>query len=77
MRAPAAASAIEVQITVDGGDPQSATVGAEWRNVEILLPESSAIGRYHRVDLRMPEPGSAEIGEIQVGSVREDRLFGR
>jgi hypothetical protein len=57
-------SPVSVEIKVDGGEPQTRTVGSAWQTVSIALPESSTAGRFHRIDVRMPEAG-VELGEIQ------------
>jgi hypothetical protein len=57
-------SPVYVEIKVDGGKPQTRTVGSAWQTVSIALPESSTTGRFHRIDVRMPEAG-VELGEIQ------------
>ena len=62
-----AGSSVSVEIKVDGGEPQLTPVGDVWQAVNIALPESSVAGRFHRIDVRMPEEG-VEFGEIRVGS---------
>jgi hypothetical protein len=72
LRAPAAEAGamIPVEIKIDGGEIEAVEVGAEWRHVDIMLPESSTIGRFHRVDIRMPEAAPVEIGEVQASFER-------
>jgi hypothetical protein len=59
-----AGSSISVEIKIDGGEVQAATVGDAWQTVNIALPESSVAGRFHRIDVRMLE-ADVEVGEIQ------------
>ena len=71
LRAPLAfaGSAVRVEIKVDGSEPQAATVGDAWQNVDLVLRDSSAAGRFHRIDVQMSD-GRIEIGEVQAGFER-------
>ena len=71
LRAAAAPSGapVFVDIKVDGGEPQSTTVGDFWQVVNIALPESSSIGHFHRIDVKMREQG-VEFGELRIAPDR-------
>lgn len=62
-------SPVLVEIKVDGGELQSTTVGAVWQAVNLALPESSVVGRFHRIDVKMPEQG-VEVGDVQFARER-------
>ena len=64
-----AGSSVSVEIKVDDGEPQTTRVGDVWQAVTIALPDSSVAGRFHRIDVKMPEQG-VEVGEVQFGRER-------